>query len=204
MLLDTSVIVLLFECLILNIPYPQVKVGRSLQRILGGVERVGICDLFNELMMKRCKGSRCFISKLSILEFTKVFIYKSLTKREYLRIIKNRNILKAPEDLLTALINVYREAGISIDLVEIEERDLDKALEFLNKLKWDERETRMKSFDILLFAQAVTRGVKLFTKDSNFLEIRERLFGPPVDMRDRKTGLRIYEDEYILFISYAA
>ncbi|MEM4424119.1 PIN domain-containing protein [Pyrobaculum sp.] len=101
-----------------------------------------------------------------------------------------------------ALINVYREAGISINLVEIEEKDLDKALEFLNKLKWDEREIRMK-FDILLFAQAVTRGVKLFTKDNDFLDIRDSLFGPPADMRDRKTGLKIYEDEY-LFISYAA
>lgn len=103
-----------------------------------------------------------------------------------------------------ALINVYRGAGVSLDLVEVEERDLDKALEFLSRFRWDEREVRMKSFDILLFAQAVTRGVKLFTKDSDFLDIRESLFGPPVDMRNRKTGLRIYEDEYVLFISYAA
>mgnify|MGYP001770646179 CR=1 FL=1 len=203
MLLDTSVIVLLFECLVLNMAYPHVKVGRSLQRILG-VGRVGVCDLFNELIMQRCKGSQCFVSKLSILEFTKVFIYKSLTTNEYLKIIKNRNILKAPEDLLMALINVYIGAGVSLDLVEVEEGDLDKALEFLSRFRWDEREIRMKSFDILLFAQAVTRGVKLFTKDNNFLKIRESLFGLPAYVRDRKTGLKIYEDEYVLFISYAA
>lgn len=205
MLLDTSVIVLLFECLILNVPYPQVKVNRSLHQILG-VQKVGICDLFNELITQRCKGNQCFISKLSILEFTKVFLYKSLTNKEYLKIIKNRNILKAPEDLLMALINIYREAGIFINLVEIEERDLNKALEFLNRLKWNEREIRRKSFDILLFAQAVTRGVKLFTKDRDFLEIRNRLFSPPVekaDIRDRSSGLRLYEDDYIIIISYA-
>ncbi|WP_405048186.1 PIN domain-containing protein [Pyrobaculum sp.] len=48
------------------------------------------------------------------------------------------------------------------------------ALEIADRLKRDEEEIRRRSFDILILAQALNRGSKVFTMDQGFVEFRKK------------------------------
>ncbi|WP_338050673.1 PIN domain-containing protein [Pyrobaculum ferrireducens] len=156
--------------------------------------------------MSRCKEQPCYVSELSLLEFAKVFLSKSLVHIEYHSVLKNYgNILEAPKEILNKLIRFLHEAGLSIEVVAVDKQVLDIVGGFLQRLKWEESVLRRKSFDLLLLAQSVARGVKIFTTDRDFINIRERALPPSGrdERRDRSSGLRYYEDDYIIYVGYS-
>ena len=205
MLLDTSILVLLVECEVLRVSHPQIKVGRGLQHILG-TSVSNICEVARVVVVSRCKEQPCYVSELSLLELTKVFLFKSLVHIEYHNVLESYdNILEAPKEILNRFIRILHEAGLSIEVVAVDKQVLNIVREFLQRLKWDEDVLRKKSFDLLLFAQSVARGVKIFTTDRDFIHIRERALPPSGrdERRDRSSGLRYYEDNYIIYVGYS-
>nr|WP_148683037.1 PIN domain-containing protein [Pyrobaculum ferrireducens] len=94
---------------------------------------------------------------------------------------------------------------MSIEVVAVDKQVLDIVGGFLQRLKWEESVLRRKSFDLLLLAQSVARGVKIFTTDRDFINIRERALPPSGrdERRDRSSGLRYYEDDYIIYVGYS-
>ncbi|MGK0548966.1 MAG: PIN domain-containing protein [Pyrobaculum sp.] len=76
-------------------------------------------------------------------------------------------------------------------------------LEIADRLKWGEEEIRRRSFDILILAQALNRGAKVFTMDRGFVDIRKKAL-PQTQSHEgpRKIGSKnfvyIYGDQYLL------
>ena len=189
MILDTNIVILLVE------------------KILLGVEDV-IVKTRGEIVMEKlatCTRVQCYVSELSKLEFVKVGLSKLIMATEYRNVLGQGKPVDKLNQLFDSLLHELRNSGLKIELVKLNDSDVEKAQGIANKLKWDERAIRQRSFDVFILAQALNRGIKVFTMDEGFLDIRKRVL-PPTQFSEgpRKTGsknyVRIYEDPYLLVI----
>ena len=206
LLLDTNV--LLFECRSGLRQHPTVKVDKRAATMLA-IERalrIGVCILFQGIVGKICGSQACLVSEFSRVEFLRAVV-SNVVAREAYRAWLGRQRFQAVVDLVsnefTNLINQLKEV-YKIDVVDVDGRDVERAVELAGRWSRDREVVKRHAFDLLLLAQAVNRGARLFTTDRGIFNIRERALDPRPTSQTRASGVKVYEDEYILYVSYSS
>ena len=188
MILDTSVLILLIESVLLGVKRADVIAKGQVV-----AER-----------LRACESIVCYVSELSELEFLRAGVAKTLATAEYRNALGQNRPMDRLRELYKAILAKLETSGLKISIAMVEPSDMGKALEIARRLGWDERNLRRKSFDIIILAQAVARGVKVLTTDRDFLEIRGKALpsSRKSDMMKAVGGLKVrfYEDDYVLYI----
>ena len=186
--MDTSVLILLIENVLLG-----VKRADIIAREQVVAER-----------LRACGSTVCYVSELSELEFLKAGVAKMLVAAEYRNALGQSKLMDRLRELYKTILANLSAQGLKISITMVEPGDMGKALEIAQRLGWDERNLGRKSFDIIILAQAVARGVKVLTTDRDFFEIRVKALpsSGKSDVIKAVGGLKIrfYEDDYVLYI----
>lgn len=213
LLLDTNILIILFECRVLGFQHPEVKISkRTVAKLLGHymdrAMRIGVCPFLWSILNKFCKpgGSYCYISALSRVEFLRATISNVLAREKYREWISQQSFQsleelfnKQFEFLETILKTMYNIYEINVEL-----EDVKLAAELAKRWSRDRNTIKRHAFDILLLAQAVRRGAKLLTTDRTIFMIREKVLQPPPPEPRREGGLRVlYGDPYVLYVAYS-
>jgi hypothetical protein len=172
-LIDTSVLLLLIECEILHGSDNSTRHIKLRQ----------LCGEARRLLAERCKPY--LISELSRLEFSRVLLRKTLTDQRLLTYFIQRS--EKPAKLCLQIFNEIIAKMKAIE-VEVEQEDLAKASEVARHLhgrelpefndpercdekrRCNEKCIGRHAFNIILFAQAINRSVKVLAKDRNFVQ----------------------------------
>jgi len=210
LLLDTNILILFFECRSGLRQYPTVKVDKKSAMMLAidKASRIGVCALFQGIVNKYCASQSCFVSELSRVELLRAVISNIVARETYRAYLGQWSteltsvvnlISNEFSSLIDQLKNIYK-----IEVVSVGSKDVEKAVELASKWSRDQEVIKRYAFDLLLLAQTINRGAKLFTTDRGIFNMRERVLKPSPNPQRRGLGVSVYEDEYILYVAYSS
>jgi hypothetical protein len=141
------------------------------------------------------------------VEFLRAAVSNVVAKDDYFKwtsVQQYQSLDNLFENKFVELVNFLKQL-YSIDVAREESEDVKLAMEFAERWSKDRDVIKRVAFDMLLLAQAVRGGVKLFMRDWKLFEIREKMLQPPPPKPGSVGGVRItYDDPYVLYVAYLA